>query len=316
MRKKGLHESILEILTCPVCDTKITPPIARCVNEHIFCNACKKRVRVCPVCRGDISQTRNRQLDEIAKLLTYPCTNQDMGCDEKLNYANKKTHEEHCQFVMIKCPAVTNWHAAYFTMSSQLCNWKWTGGPEDELDRHMGECNNDVCSHRGILGDIEKHLLDSHGLQFQRIPEEGNIIINVPHCPWISFFKYKGHIIRMVIKKYSREEKEEETEESKQEADPWPHISVLIYTHFVGTEPEDEVHYRLSRTDGKGPIGRYANLRNYRRKVASSEPINEQASSLLEKRKESIYSGTPDLFERRGLIHNNGRMEFKMNIGD
>ena len=67
------NEELLQLLECPVCLDHITPPMKQCVKGHLVCNECFPRLPHCPTCRSPMNQERNLAIEQIARLLKYPC---------------------------------------------------------------------------------------------------------------------------------------------------------------------------------------------------------------------------------------------------
>ena len=43
------------------------------MQGHLVCVDCFPRLAHCPTCRGDMSQERNLAMEQISRLLKYPC---------------------------------------------------------------------------------------------------------------------------------------------------------------------------------------------------------------------------------------------------
>ena len=66
-------DSVLTLMECPVCLDHITPPVKQCVKGHLVCVDCFPRLAHCPTCRGNMSEERNLAMEQISRLLNYPC---------------------------------------------------------------------------------------------------------------------------------------------------------------------------------------------------------------------------------------------------
>ena len=66
-------------------------PIYQCPRGHPLCGACKTRIALCPFCRAELSDTRNRGLELLAEGLTAFCRH---GCGALLNRRERQTHED------------------------------------------------------------------------------------------------------------------------------------------------------------------------------------------------------------------------------
>ena len=96
--------SLLTLLECPVCLDHITPPIKQCVKGHLVCSDCFPRLPHCPTCRSPMSEERNLGMEQVARLLKFPCRYHPMGCTESYCLAQKEEHERNCPYLQLKCP--------------------------------------------------------------------------------------------------------------------------------------------------------------------------------------------------------------------
>jgi hypothetical protein len=97
-------DSVLTLLECPVCLDHITPPIKQCVKGHLVCIDCFPRLAHCPTCRGNMCEERNLAMEQVSRLLQYPCRYHPMGCKEAFPLSKKISHERDCAFLQLKCP--------------------------------------------------------------------------------------------------------------------------------------------------------------------------------------------------------------------
>ena len=98
------NESVLTLLECPVCLDHITPPVKQCTKGHLVCSDCFPRLNHCPSCRGEMSSERNLAMEQVSRLLQFPCRYHPMGCKEAFALAKKDAHEKDCPFLQLKCP--------------------------------------------------------------------------------------------------------------------------------------------------------------------------------------------------------------------
>merc|ERR1712227_405093 len=96
--------SLLTLLECPVCLDHITPPIKQCVKGHLVCSDCFPRLPHCPTCRSPMSEERNLGMEQVARLLKFPCRYHPMGCTESYSLSQKEEHERNCPYLQLKCP--------------------------------------------------------------------------------------------------------------------------------------------------------------------------------------------------------------------
>jgi len=95
---------VLGLLECPVCLDHITPPVKQCVKGHLVCIDCFPRLHHCPTCRSAMCDERNLAMEQVSRLLKYPCRYHPMGCKEAFPLSKKAEHERDCEFLQLKCP--------------------------------------------------------------------------------------------------------------------------------------------------------------------------------------------------------------------
>lgn len=90
---------ILNDLECPVCKEYYVEYIYLCRNGHNFCNQCKIRLDICPICRADVSDCiRNYTLEKIVEKMKFPCKYKCNGCMLIFDNVNLRNHETNCCF--------------------------------------------------------------------------------------------------------------------------------------------------------------------------------------------------------------------------
>jgi len=97
-------KEVLGLLECPVCLDHITPPVKQCVKGHLVCIDCFPRLHHCPTCRSAMCDERNLAMEQVSRLLKYPCRYHPMGCKEAFPLSKKAEHERDCEFLQLKCP--------------------------------------------------------------------------------------------------------------------------------------------------------------------------------------------------------------------
>ena len=120
---------VLSLLECPVCLDHITPPVKQCVKGHLVCIDCFPRLHHCPTCRSSMCDERNLAMEQVSRLLRYPCRYHPMGCKEAFPLSKKGEHEQDCPYLQLKCP----FHGQ--------------------------------CSFNGSLADVVPHLAADHAVQ-------------------------------------------------------------------------------------------------------------------------------------------------------
>ena len=98
-----------ETLECPVClQTIKDPPVFLCTNGHELCHTCRERHKTegkpCPVCKGELTDTRARAVERmLEKLPKTQCKHE--GCTfSRADAQVVKSHEEkECRLKPVKC---------------------------------------------------------------------------------------------------------------------------------------------------------------------------------------------------------------------
>uniref|UniRef100_A0A1B6KFP9 RING-type domain-containing protein n=1 Tax=Graphocephala atropunctata TaxID=36148 RepID=A0A1B6KFP9_9HEMI len=142
-RDKAL-QSLFDILTCPVCYTRLCSQPTLCINGHAVCSECTKKGLVqCPICSTEFSKEKHIILTQILEALPFPCSYK--GCSVLATDIDH--HEKWCGFRVTIC---------------ERCSWS---GPAKKLKGHV-ETNHKLASN-----DIDKTfvLLSSFKRCFARI---------------------------------------------------------------------------------------------------------------------------------------------------
>ncbi|KAK9887857.1 hypothetical protein WA026_000165 [Henosepilachna vigintioctopunctata] len=129
-----MENSVDKVTECPICCETMQKPIIQCRAGHSMCLNCVSGLTSCPICRGEMSNTRNFNLEQLIESLEKTCklkcgfTNK--GCKFLLDPRQKAQHECECKYRTFQCEG------------KKFCNWK--------------------CDWRGSYSDIEKHFKDYH----------------------------------------------------------------------------------------------------------------------------------------------------------
>ncbi|PSN29259.1 hypothetical protein C0J52_27660 [Blattella germanica] len=100
----SFQEVLLTQIECPICLQYMTPPIKQCSNGHNICKDCRHKIKLCPVCRGNLADIRNLTAESMSRLITHPCVNKKFGCTGHFLLDFKEKHEKTCLFRSIVCP--------------------------------------------------------------------------------------------------------------------------------------------------------------------------------------------------------------------
>ena len=148
-------KKLLSQFECPVCMNHITPPILQCLNGHIICRECQRKLspKTCPTCRKPMptEECHTLALEQIAVNigLKFQCKFQALGCQTSLLLSEKANHEKCCQYEPFHCPGLDG-----------PCNWS---GNEEQLIQHLA----DVHKFQRLIGNNFHHQLDTKTLNNQ-----------------------------------------------------------------------------------------------------------------------------------------------------
>ena len=158
------NNELLQLLECPVCLDHITPPMKQCVKGHLVCNECFPRLPHCPTCRSAMNPERNLAIEQMARLLKYPCRYYPMGCREAFILSKKTAHERDCPFLQLKCP----FHGQ--------------------------------CAFNGSLKDVVPHLASDHSVTPVPVQPMGTLFYRAKHFyrrnVWTLIFTWDDNLFR------------------------------------------------------------------------------------------------------------------------
>ncbi|KAF7850847.1 hypothetical protein BT93_L4965 [Corymbia citriodora subsp. variegata] len=94
-----------DVLNCAVCVEPLTIPVFQCVNGHIACSSCCKKIgNKCPSCFMAIGYKRCHAIEKVLQSVQMACQNVKLGCNQKFGYHMKNVHEKKCPFAPCSCP--------------------------------------------------------------------------------------------------------------------------------------------------------------------------------------------------------------------
>lgn len=97
------NQSLLSSLKCSFCKLYASPPVYKCGHTHVACVLC--RTNNC--CECDTQFRRSSSLDELSKLVRYPCRFA-AGCGQaSLKAQEVLSHEVVCHYASYHCPICT-----------------------------------------------------------------------------------------------------------------------------------------------------------------------------------------------------------------
>ncbi|XP_023214808.1 E3 ubiquitin-protein ligase SIAH1B-like [Centruroides sculpturatus] len=141
-----MEAALISLLNCPICYTRVRPPVYQCTNGHIVCADCRPRITNCHTCREPLGHIRSLIAEQIAGTIQAPCEFQPFGCPELLQEDNRRTHEESCNFRPLLCP-----------FRSANCLWE---GAHSFLRQHINASHPQVPT-------IQKDIIFFGGIDFQ-----------------------------------------------------------------------------------------------------------------------------------------------------
>nr|CAI5870550.1 unnamed protein product [Callosobruchus analis] len=89
------------LLECPICMDYMTGQIHFCTHGHSLCGVCREKLtnRTCPVCRGNLLNSRNFAMENLVKVMEIPCRKKITGCTFIGRVAAVQKHEKTCKYV-------------------------------------------------------------------------------------------------------------------------------------------------------------------------------------------------------------------------
>lgn len=133
---KKLAAVAVDLPECPVCMETMSAPIFQCQSGHSLCNSCTKTLcpPICPICRENMTQMRNWQLEEIIAKAKVPCPNKSSGCVYTMVNSDLDDHLKECIFREMECP-----------LGVVFGRCSWQGQLKEMMDhfkeRHAANCN-------------------------------------------------------------------------------------------------------------------------------------------------------------------------------
>ncbi|CAH0549528.1 unnamed protein product [Brassicogethes aeneus] len=108
LNPKGINESMLKLLECPVCMTIMRPDVYNCTRGHSICSLCRNDLVKCPICKEEITFARNYFIENLTEGIKFPCIYNKHGC-KNFGVCNEITnHEIVCPLQQYHCPLCGN----------------------------------------------------------------------------------------------------------------------------------------------------------------------------------------------------------------
>ncbi|XP_031352644.1 uncharacterized protein LOC116177718 [Photinus pyralis] len=96
---ENLTQEMIQCFKCENCEEILQPPISICAEGTIICGPCSELKQ----CKEQVIANCSI-LENIGKLLTFPCTYSSIGCPVQLQVHNVSKHESRCPFQQFQCP--------------------------------------------------------------------------------------------------------------------------------------------------------------------------------------------------------------------
>jgi len=113
-------------LECPGCKKYMVPPIFLCEKGHNICSECRPKLEGCTICRRQLIDSRNVDLENLASNMHYPCVYKSLGCYEMLPMELISRHQVMCPHRPHICPLAQ--------IQKVRCPWE---GPRTEVQGHV-----------------------------------------------------------------------------------------------------------------------------------------------------------------------------------
>lgn len=115
----------VDILDCPVCYKRLTPPIQTCENGHGVCEDCRKNLTSCGLCRKNFSTGSNTLLNQMVERIPLNCKYGPEGCNQLLRFNTVADHEKICKYKKENC-LICGKKLPFFEMNNHLKTCKPT----------------------------------------------------------------------------------------------------------------------------------------------------------------------------------------------
>lgn len=112
------YKDLLKKLVCPGCDETFTLPVVICVSGHSICGKCSVWMNLCPTCFQPLTNTKNKNLQNILIMSSFDCPRRIYGCTVKMTMNAIVDHYQYCEFDLIMCPLGR--------LASTYCTWEGT----------------------------------------------------------------------------------------------------------------------------------------------------------------------------------------------
>lgn len=122
-------KNVLSEIDCPVCFDCTRPPLISCLNGHIICSRCYRKLKgsACPLCRKALAISQHIVLNKVFEKLIFPCIYEGLGCTAFGCPKEISLHESQCHYFYddsLEC----------YLKTDTSCSWI---GPFSYLAKHM-----------------------------------------------------------------------------------------------------------------------------------------------------------------------------------
>ncbi|XP_021934730.1 E3 ubiquitin-protein ligase siah-1-like isoform X2 [Zootermopsis nevadensis] len=98
------YQLLFSQMVCPNCEAMMTSPIRLCSSGHSFCAECLPWISLCTICFAPLTDTPNKNLEDLLSLTSFCCPGRLNGCDAKMQLSSIIDHYKYCDFSEIQCP--------------------------------------------------------------------------------------------------------------------------------------------------------------------------------------------------------------------
>nr|CAD7401008.1 unnamed protein product [Timema cristinae] len=112
---------------CPICFEYILTPILQCTNGHLVCGDCRFTNGHCALCMGPNAIIRNFEMENLARIISFPCKYKSIGCEVSVLHKDLFSHHDMCEFKSYSCPCIRD-----------FCGWQ---GPLGQVAHHLNSAH-------------------------------------------------------------------------------------------------------------------------------------------------------------------------------
>lgn len=145
---------LMKQLVCPACKKYMVPPIFLCEKGHNICSDCRPKLQGCTICQYQFIDSRNVDLENLARNMHYPCVYNALGCFEMLPIEHISRHQVMCPQRPYICPLAQ--------IPKVQCPWE---GPRTDVQGHVKEIHDQYID-KTVVKNIGKVQLSAINKDF------------------------------------------------------------------------------------------------------------------------------------------------------